>query len=266
MRLGLSAAVLSIVSLALATPTGARERSQTPAPKSIGSPTEGRLEGAAELGPSPTLALRHKRGAHWGLPRLVGMLERAAARVNRLYAGSVLVVGDLSERHGGDISGHKSHESGRDADVGFFFVDANGKSLRRGDFLQVNEHGNSRKKSSLSFDVARNWALVESFVTDREARVEHIFVSNAIRAQLLAHARRKGTYLPVLHRASLAMKQPRRGLAHDDHFHVRIACPPKQSQVCVSEPSVLTATSRSGKKKAAQSLVKQRKRREATRR
>jgi penicillin-insensitive murein endopeptidase len=204
------------------------------------------------------LSLRRTAGPRWGLPRLVGMLERAAKRVNRLYEGSVLVVGDLSEKHGGEISGHKSHESGRDADVGFFFVQDDGELEKKGDFLVVDSKGKARQKPRLLFDDARNWALVESFLTDREARVEHIFVSNEIRARLLAHARRKGTYLPVLHRAALSLKQPRRGLAHDDHFHVRIACPPKQRDLCLASDPVATS-------KKAQSLVKPRKKREATR-
>lgn len=254
-----AALLLPIFFSALAAPTTARERvGGAPTALSIGSPTEGRLEGAVELSQSRVLSLRRLNNARWGLPRLVGMLERAAKRVNRLFEGSVLVVGDLSQKNGGEISGHQSHESGRDADVGFFFVTDQGELEKKGDFLGVDPGGNARQKPRLRFDDARNWALIESFITDREARIEHIFVSNEIRARLLRHGRLKGTYLPVLHRAALALKQPRRALAHDDHFHVRIACPPKQRDLCRANETPHVD-------KKAQSLVKPRKEREATR-
>jgi penicillin-insensitive murein endopeptidase len=231
----LVAKILPLSVLVFAGPVVARERLPPPSVAlSIGSPTEGRLEGAVELTASRVLELRHSNGARWGLPRLVGMLERAAKRVNRLHEPSVLVVGDLSRRTGGEISGHKSHESGRDADVGFFFMTESGDAAKKGDFLPVDPKGTARK-TKLRFDDARNWTLVESFLTDKEARVEHIFVSAEIRARLLSYARRKGTYLPLLHRAALALKQPRKGLAHDDHFHVRIACPKSQKNVCLGE-------------------------------
>jgi penicillin-insensitive murein DD-endopeptidase len=247
----LVARILPLSVLLCAGPLGARER--VPAPSvalSIGSPTEGRLEGAVELAPSRVLELRHANGARWGLPRLVGMLERAAKRVNRLHEGSVLVVGDLSQRTGGEISGHKSHESGRDADVGFFFMTESGDAAKKGDFLPVDEKGTARKKTKLRFDDARNWTLVESFLTDKEARVEHIFVSAEIRARLLTYARQKGTYLPLLHRAALTLKQPRKGLAHDDHFHVRIACPKSQKNVCLAAPVASTPRRKSERRTA----------------
>lgn len=213
------------------------ERARARRPLSVGSPTDGRLENGVELaGASGVLRLKRPKGPRWGIGELVEMLERAAKRVERRFPGSVLLVGDLSRRAGGDLGGHRSHESGRDADVGFYFVDAQGKPVESGRFRAVDWRGRAAGDASLRFDDARNWALVEAWVTDPRARVEHIFVAKPIRARLLAHARKKGVYLPVLHRASIAMKQPSRGLSHDDHFHVRIACPRSQRGVCMADP------------------------------
>ena len=205
-------------------------------PLSVGSPTDGRLENGVELEPSQALALKRPKGPRWGIDQLVSLLERGAQRVHSRFPGSVLLVGDLSRRGGGDLGGHRSHESGRDADVGFYFVDRAGKPVESRRFRAVDWRGRAADDPSLSFDDARNWALVEAWVTDPSARIEHIFVAKPIRARLLAHARKKGVYLPVLHRASIALKQPSRGLPHDDHFHVRIACPRSQRAVCVAEP------------------------------
>ena len=203
---------------------------------SIGSPTRGRLTGADELESRDALRVRRPGRARWGLPELVGMLTRGAERVRRRYPGSVLLVGDLSHARGGPISGHRSHESGRDADVGFYFVDRKGKVVTPERFLTVLANGRTKEKPGLAFDERRNWALVQAWLTDPKARVQHIFVSKALRSRLLAYARARGVYAPVLHRASLAMKQPSRGLSHDDHFHVRIGCPGGQRGVCQAEP------------------------------
>src|SRR5262245_57158051 len=104
------------------------------AARSIGSPTDGRLEGGIALAQRRQLRLKNPQGARWGLPALVGLLERSADRLAERFRGSVVVVGDLSRKQGGDIAGHKSHESGRDADVAFFFVGANGEAVPAGQF------------------------------------------------------------------------------------------------------------------------------------
>src|SRR5262249_10950875 len=81
----------------------------------------GCLEGAAELpvsGPGfEALHLgRHRRFGH---PALVAYLERLAARVKSAKLG-LLLMGDLAQARGGPTpSGHKSHQSGLDADVGY---------------------------------------------------------------------------------------------------------------------------------------------------
>jgi penicillin-insensitive murein endopeptidase len=241
-------------------------------PRSIGSPTEGRLEGAKALEPSKDVRLRNKH-ARWGLPRLVGLIARSAKKLAHRFDGATLLVGDLSRRDGGDIAGHRSHESGRDADVAFLFVDRHGKSVQPAEFLTVNREGHAVENQAWRFDDARNWALVESWVTDPGARVEHIFVADWLRTRLLRYARDKGAYLPVLHRAALAMKQPSHGLEHDDHFHVRIACPPGQRKTCIAQPK----PQQEGVKRAsvhhphargkttARALVKRRKQGETTR-
>jgi penicillin-insensitive murein endopeptidase len=208
---------------------------------SIGSPTDGRLAGGIQLEGGQNLRLLHPGGARWGLPRLVALLERAARKVEARFDGSVMLVGDLSRAHGGDIGGHHSHESGRDADVGFYYADGAGRPAQTGHFHHVRWDGRAADKPSLRFDDARNWALVQAWVTDPGARVQHIFVAAPLRTRLLVFARSHGVYLPVLQRAAIAMKQPRHALPHDDHFHVRIACPSGQRDVCVPDPEPLRA-------------------------
>src|SRR3954466_16332841 len=55
-------------------------------------------------------------GRHWVTHRFARVLERAAMKVSRERPGAMVVVGDASQRTGGQIMPHFSHRSGRDAD------------------------------------------------------------------------------------------------------------------------------------------------------
>ena len=184
--------------------------------KSIGSPNEGHLVGGVQLEPRSYLRILPGHENRWGLPELVHMLDRSAKRVDGRFPGSVLGVGDLSRRGGGDVSGHHSHESGRDADVGFYFVDVAGRPQQEGRLATVDEEGR----------------VVESWLTDREARINRIFVADHLRTRLLSYARRARVPTSLRARAAAVMLQPR-GATHDDHFHVRIGCPRSQHGTCL---------------------------------
>lgn len=53
----------------------------------------------------------------WGRPELVYGIERAGQVMRARGGRPRFGVGDLSLQNGGDISGHRSHETGRDADI-----------------------------------------------------------------------------------------------------------------------------------------------------
>jgi penicillin-insensitive murein endopeptidase len=131
----------------------------------------------------------------------------------------VLLVGDLSSREGGYLPGHASHRNGRDADVAFYYSDAHGNRVMSERLLPVRSSGSA--PLGLRFDEARNWALIEAFVSD--ARVQAIFVAASLERRLIDYARRQGARREIVARADAAMRQPSHGAPHDDHFHVRIA-------------------------------------------
>jgi penicillin-insensitive murein endopeptidase len=203
---------------------------------SVGSPTDGALEGGVPVEPSPHLSLRWPDGPRWALPRLVRMLHRAARRVEQRHPGSILLVGELSNRDGGELSGHASHESGRDVDIGFYYIDASGRSVRTDRLMRVGSHGRVADDRRLRFDDARNWRLIEAILTDSEVVVQNMFLADALSRRLLAFAERSGVSKRILRRARAALRQPSSGPPHDDHLHVRIACPPGQRGVCIPTP------------------------------
>lgn len=212
----------------------------------MGHPNEGSLSGALRV----DAALPYVRAvsvcagvdAQWGLPVLVKMIERAAREVSKRYPGSVLNVGDISLKEGGEIWGHHSHESGRDADIGFYAMDAKGKPLDVRSFVKFDSSLGSKSFPSAHFDVARNWLLVQHWLSDPEARVSHIFVAEPLRQSLLAHARARGVSPLLLNRAASVLMQPSNSLPHDDHFHVRISCPKSSGRECLELAKITKAS------------------------
>jgi penicillin-insensitive murein endopeptidase len=162
----------------------------------------------------------------YGVPQLIELIAHSAKTVADTFAGSVLLVGDLSASSGGKISGHSSHRTGRDVDFGFYVTDgadgfAEGFPLVCFDRFGVSARGGR----ALVFDRARNWHLVEALLTDQRAQVQWIFVSDGLKALLLEWALANGRDVEIIRRAASVLHQPGDSLPHDDHFHVRIYCP-----------------------------------------
>ncbi|MBX3220658.1 MAG: penicillin-insensitive murein endopeptidase [Labilithrix sp.] len=211
---------------------------RTPPGRSIGSPTEGRLVGGAHLNEAPYLRIvpvYAPGDARWGLEPLVGMIDGAARAVRRQFPDAVLSVGHLSRPGGGEIDRHASHESGRDADIGFYVRNHKGKPIFADHFVPFRGDGTAATWPGAQFDDARNWALVASIVANTQARVTYIFVASPLRARLLQYAAKVGAPAAIRTRAAELMAQPRGSLPHDDHFHVRIACPPGMDK-CIERP------------------------------
>lgn len=173
----------------------------------------------------------------WGLNQL---LLRAARRVAVRLPGARLSVGELSAKRGGTIPGHRSHQSGRDVDIGFYLVDAGGRPAYTEHFLDVRADGRVVDRSQgglgelfgMRFDAARNWELIEKLVTDDVTRVQYIFVADTVAELLLSHARATGASPVIQERARAVMVQPDHGHPHRNHFHVRTYCAPSDRPRC----------------------------------
>jgi penicillin-insensitive murein DD-endopeptidase len=204
---------------------------------SCGSANRGALREAAEVPrqgmgfviPEPWWS----RGYRYGTDELVGLIARAAAVVDAQYPGGVLGVADLSRPEGGALPGHRSHQSGRDADLIFYAMDAAGQPFHPDEhmpFYTYNGRAHYAKAPHYArgiperrFDLARNWALIKAMLDDPDVRVEHIFVSRRIRRWLLDHARRIGEPEELVKHAGVVLRLPPLG-GHNDHMHVRVSC------------------------------------------
>src|SRR4051812_25608345 len=116
----------------------------------VGYPNAGFQLRAKKLKESSFLKVKDtSRDNTFAHPALVLMLERSAREVARFDKGSLMVVGDLSSRDGGPLAGHVSHQSGRDADVGFYLKDAQGRPVVREHFQPFDPNGRARYEPGL---------------------------------------------------------------------------------------------------------------------
>ncbi len=211
--------------------------------RSFGAPNQGRLENGVHLEPSAYLRFvgAYAEGdAHWGIRELVNAIDHAAREVHRRYPDAMLGVGQLSRKAGGEIDRHASHESGRDADLAFYLVDSLGNSVQRDHFFAIRPDGHASSDPRLRFDDGRNFALIAALANDPHAHVTHIFIATHLRTRLLAHAAKVGASPALRSRMAELLMQPHHALPHDDHFHVRVACP-WSSQGCVENALVSSA-------------------------
>ena len=102
-----------------------------------------------------------------------------------------------------------SHQSGRDVDLGFYMLDRRSTPVNVHMFVRFNNQAMGKQWGNLyKFDAARNWALIESLLSQPTTDVQHIFVSNAIKRRLLNQAVKEGANPEVLMRAKRVITQP----------------------------------------------------------
>ncbi len=192
--------------------------------QSVGRPWDGKLRNGVKL-PTGTGYLIRRPARAFGAAHVVAHLRQAIRAVRgehrRLHT---LAIGDLSQKRGGAISEHRSHQSGRDLDIGFYF-----KKVPAGypsSFARATER---------NLDKAATWDLLVAFArtADDPGGVQAIFVDYDVQGMLYEWARERGVdegYLDRLFQypdgkhggAGLVRHEPH----HDDHFHIRFKCPP----------------------------------------
>jgi murein endopeptidase len=175
---------------------------------SMGFADEGRLINGAAFprgeGVDWTVISPHKAFA---TANTVEQVLTAIKKVRELYPNApALRVNNMSGPEGGYLRPHKSHQSGRDVDLAFYYPTA--------DVIRTRARENV-------IDVALNWQLVRALVTLTD--VEVIWVDYRVQKVLYDHALTIGedrTWLDSLFNAgaSSLIKHARR---HRDHFHVR---------------------------------------------
>ncbi len=166
-----------------------------------------------------------QRNNRYGTDELVDLITAVARRMTVHVRDAKLVVADLSGRGGGGgAEFHRSHQSGRDADLLYYMRDDKGKPFEADAMHVFDKTGHAKDGSGLTVDVPRTWMLVRELVTAPEGPVQYIFMFEPLAQLLLTHAKEINEPELLVARARMALRQPGDSARHDDHLHVRVFC------------------------------------------
>jgi murein endopeptidase len=197
-------------------------------PLSIGTPDSGLLVNPVPF-PEGFLWKVRDPGESWATDETIDYIVTAIETVEGRYPGSPrLVIGDLSNPSGGRLNRHRSHQAGRDADLGFYY--------RRG---EVSSFLAARKRD---LDLPRTWALVRALITETD--INRIFIDRSIISllygQAVAEGEDKGWLADVFGRTSeKGIIQHER--KHKDHLHARFFNPRAQELGRLTYPVLVEA-------------------------
>jgi penicillin-insensitive murein endopeptidase len=190
-------------------------------PRAIGGYAKGCIAGAAPLpadGPNWQV-MRPARNRAWGHPALIAVIEHLAESVPNVNGWPGLLVGDIGQPRGGPmVTGHASHQIGLDADIWLMPMPDRRLSIAERDNLPapsiVTADGNGVDPGIWNPSYRKLYEAVA-----RIPELARMFVNPAIKHQLCREA--------GADRDWLAKVRPWWG--HDDHFHIRLNCPPGQT-------------------------------------
>ncbi|MCC6648754.1 MAG: penicillin-insensitive murein endopeptidase [Polyangiaceae bacterium] len=180
---------------------------------SVGKPNLGLLINGVRMGESPAWFLLEPSGAY-GTEEVVAAIALAIGRAHEEFPETKpLPIGHIGAAHGGPLSPHKSHQSGRDVDLGYFLTHG-----QRG-LVAAN-------KSNL--DAGPTWVMVKTALV--ETPVEMIFMDSAVQRLLVEHALAHGESPAFLDEVFLVRGKnpaaPIRHLhGHHNHLHIRFHSP-----------------------------------------
>lgn len=199
-----------------------------PSSRSGGQPNAGYLVGAVALPlDAPHLfVLRdvRSRGTNFASAQMAALLEHTGRYVAERHADTRLGLGNVAVRDGGRIRWSRSHQNGRDADLSFVFVNAQGVVVEAPHLWRVLPDLTVEGAPGVRLDPARNWTVVEGLLSAPGIDLEWVFASEPIIDALLAAGLAAEAPPEVLRRAAAVLRQPGDSLPHDDHFHVRVLC------------------------------------------
>ncbi len=193
-------------------------------PRVIGSYTAGCLAGAVSLPLDEPgyQVLRPQRHRFYGHPATIAFVRRLAAEAARRSLGTVLVA-DMAQPRGGPMpAGHASHQLGLEVDI---WLRLPNKPLSEAQLAAPREEP-MVKDGRID---PRAWGPAQAALLRLAAEapgIDRIFVNPAIKAELCRSARGDRAWLERI----------RPWWGHDEHFHVRLACPPDQAGCVPQKP------------------------------
>ncbi len=190
---------------------------------SVGRPYQGRLiNGVPFPNQFPGYYLRDQERAY-ATPEAIATVLDAIDAVRERYPDTCdLFIGDFSREGGGWLNMHRSHQNGRDVDLGMY-----AKGNRPLDtFVPMNDE---------ILDAAKTWCFLDSLL--RSQHIQYIFLDRRIQRQLHEYALSQGVdpgYLDQLFANGRTSPLQHVG-GHYDHIHVRFYTPWSTKAARISE-------------------------------
>ncbi len=179
---------------------------------SLGSPNRGFLVNGVQMPDGPYWRVLDRDRA-WGTAETITSLLNAIGRVHAAFPDSpALYVGNISAEDGGYLRPHHSHQSGRDADLGYYYFEGSRW------YARVNAR---------NLDRPRTWALVKALLSD--PNVEDLFMDRFVQNLLRSYAKQVGEdpeFVAGAFDGGLGQeKRVFHAWGHLTHMHVRFRCP-----------------------------------------
>ncbi|MEM6608351.1 MAG: penicillin-insensitive murein endopeptidase [Pseudomonadota bacterium] len=184
--------------------------------EAIGGYAAGCIAGAQQLAETGETwqAMRLSRNRNWGHPILIDYLQGLSADVAASTSWEGLYIGDMSQPRGGPmLSGHRSHQSGLDADI--WMLPARDLSLSFADRENLSSISTRRAEGAYIGEnwTEEHWQVLRLAASD--PRVARIFVFPGAKVWMCENETGDRDYL----------RQIRPWWGHHYHFHVRLNCP-----------------------------------------
>jgi murein endopeptidase len=183
-------------------------------PLSVGRPNAGALVNGVKMPADPAKWIVLEPGLAWGTQETIDGISKAIERVHADFGTSQPIpIGHISSKAGGYLPVHKSHQAGRDVDIGYYFT-------------TPKSHFFTGTKANL--DLARSLALVKAFFAVSD--VEMILIDTSIQKLLVEYALSHGEDVAWLDKTFQSRQKPgyapvRHVRGHKNHIHVRFASP-----------------------------------------
>ncbi len=185
---------------------------------SIGYPYAGALFNSAQMPKSKYWEIINPRES-WATQETINYLTTSIKNVHKQFPNSPKIyIGDISDKNGGWLGRHISHQSGRDVDLGWYYKNGSGRWWKH-----ATRH---------NLDVARTWALIRTLFTETD--VELILINRSVQKMLYQYAMGIGEDPEWLNnifqypgwKGSQGIIRHARG--HSTHMHIRFYNPEAQ--------------------------------------
>ena len=190
-----------------------------------GGYAKGCLAGGVELPETGATwqAMRLSRNRNWAHPEMVDMVKKLSRVAARQPGWNGLYVGDMSQPRGGPmLTGHRSHQSGLDADI--WMLPAKNLNLTVTERENISSISTRRAKGAFTNGswTRAHHEIIKAAAKDK--RTERIFVFPGDKVKMCADEKGNKAWL----------RKVRPWFGHHYHFHIRLACP-KGARGCKSQ-------------------------------